>query len=155
MNLTLSKGFLQGCRLVQQKDLAEHQRCIASSGKDGALISEVCFLFQGAAVMMENLPNFVKFLLSGALAGMKQEAFMNRTVREIMWGYEDPLIDTINKLVPGLIPFKGKFGLFVEVSELNTKITAVLVLGLSVWAIPFTNCLEQPCVVDGGCVRLS
>lgn len=126
-------------------------------GKDGALISEVCFLSQGAAVMMENLPNFVKLLLSGALAGLKQEAFMNRTVGEIMWGYEDPLIDTINMLVPGLIPFKGKFGLFIEVSKLflgNTKITAILVLGLSVWAIPLTNCLEQPCIARGGCVRL-
>lgn len=81
-----------------------------------ALISGVCFLSQGAAVMMENLPNFVKFLLSGALAGLGQEAFMNRTVGEIMWGYDDPLIDAINKIVPGLIPFKGKFGLFKEVS---------------------------------------
>lgn len=107
--------------------------------------------------MMENLPNFVKLLLSGALAGLKQEAFMNRTVGEILWGYEDPLIDTINTLVPGLIPFKGKFGLFVEVSKLlvrNTKITAILVLGLSVRAIPLANCLEQPCVAGGGCVRL-
>lgn len=107
--------------------------------------------------MMENLPNFVKLLLSGALAGLKQEAFMNRTVREILWGYEDPLLDTINAIVPGLIPFKGKFGLFVEVSKLlvgNTKITAVLVLGLSVWAIPLTNYLERPRVAGGGCVRL-
>ncbi|NXW40399.1 SCRB1 protein, partial [Nyctiprogne leucopyga] len=82
-------------------------------------------LMMGAAVMMENLPNFVKLLLSGALAGMKQEAFMNRTVREIMWGYEDPLIDTINKLVPGLIPFKGKFGLFVELNNSNSGLFTV------------------------------
>lgn len=67
---------------------------------------------------MENLPSFVKFLLSGALAGLKQEAFINRTVGEILWGYEDPLLDTINAIVPGMIPFKGKFGIFVEVSEL-------------------------------------
>lgn len=67
--------------------------------------------------MMEKLPNVLKILLSGALAGLKQEAFMNRTVGEIMWGYEDPLIDTINMLVSGLIPFKGKFGLFADVSK--------------------------------------
>lgn len=105
--------------------------------------------------MMENLPNFVKMLLSGALAGLRQKAFMNRTVGEIMWGYDDPLIDTINKIVPDLIPFKGKFGLFKEVSKLlfgNTKITTIL--GLSAWATPLTKCLEQLCVAGGGCVRL-
>jgi len=114
--------------------------------------------------MMENLPNFVKLLLSGALAGLKQEAFMNRTVKEIMWGYEDPLIEAINVIVPGLIPFKGKFGILLQVSRLllgNTKIIAVLVLGLLVWVClgsvglgypPHTR--EQPSVASGGCVRL-
>lgn len=67
--------------------------------------------------MMEKLPNFLKNLLSGALTLLKQEAFMNRTVGEIMWGYEDPLINAINMIVPGLIPFKGKFGLFLDVSN--------------------------------------
>lgn len=106
--------------------------------------------------MMENLPTFVKILLSGALAGLKQQAFMNRTVGEIMWGYEDPLIDAINAIVPGMIPFKGKFGIFVEVSKLlvgNTKITAVLVLRAAQMLNLLTKCLEQPCVA-GGCVRL-
>lgn len=107
--------------------------------------------------MMENLPNFVKVILSGALAGLRQEAFMNRTVGEIMWGYDDPLVDTINAIVPGLIPFKGKFGLFIEVSKLlvgNTKITAMFVLWIAQMLNPLTNCLEQPGVAGGGCVRL-
>lgn len=107
--------------------------------------------------MMENLPNFVKLLLSGALAGLKQEAFMNRTVGDILWGYDDPLLDTINMIVPGLIPFKGKFGMFVGVSKSllgKAKITGILFLLLRVQAVPFTNCLEQQCVIDGCCVRL-
>lgn len=107
--------------------------------------------------MMDKLPVPMKYLVSAALAGLKQEAFMNRTVGEIMWGYDDPLIDTLNKYVPGLIPFKGKFGLFVEVSKLllgKTRMTPILVLGVSVWAIPLTNCLEQPCVGSSDCVRL-
>lgn len=66
--------------------------------------------------MMEKMPSFVKFLLSGALASLKQEAFMNRTVGEIMWGYDDPLVDAINLILPGMLPFKGKFGLFMDVS---------------------------------------
>lgn len=67
--------------------------------------------------MMEKLPDFFKSLLSTALILLKQEAFMNRTVKEIMWGYDDPLVKAINMIVPGLLPFKGKFGLFIDVSE--------------------------------------
>ncbi|KAM9260007.1 scavenger receptor class B member 1 isoform 3-T3 [Cariama cristata] len=96
-----------------------------SNGSEEEYIVVPNILMMGAAVMMENLPNFVKLLLSGALAGMKQEAFMNRTVGEIMWGYEDPLIDTINMFVPGLIPFKGKFGLFVELNNSNSGLFTV------------------------------
>ncbi|NWQ83962.1 SCRB1 protein, partial [Columbina picui] len=83
------------------------------------------FSSQGAAVMMENLPNFVKVILSGALAGLRQEAFMNRTVGEIMWGYDDPLVDTINAIVPGLIPFKGKFGIFIEFNSSHSGLFTV------------------------------
>lgn len=67
--------------------------------------------------MMEKLPYFLKVMISATLTGLGQRAFMNRTVGEIMWGYDDPLIDALNSLVPGLIPFKGKFGLFIDVSK--------------------------------------
>ncbi|NWX85564.1 SCRB1 protein, partial [Nothoprocta ornata] len=96
-----------------------------SLGSEDDYIVVPNILLMGAAVMMENLPNFVKLLLSGALAGLKQEAFMNRTVGELMWGYEDPLIDTLNMLVPGLIPFKGKFGLFVEFNNSHSGLFTV------------------------------
>ncbi|NXE53472.1 SCRB1 protein, partial [Casuarius casuarius] len=96
-----------------------------SAGTEDDYIVIPNILLMGAAVMVENLPNFVKLLLSGALAGLKQEAFMNRTVGEIMWGYEDPLIDTLNMLVPGLIPFQGKFGLFVEFNNSDSGLFTV------------------------------
>ncbi|XP_068013538.1 scavenger receptor class B member 1 isoform X1 [Melanerpes formicivorus] len=96
-----------------------------SNGTEGDYIIVPNILMMGAAVMMEKLPNFVKILVSGALAGLKQEAFMNRTVAEIMWGYEDPLIDTLNMFVPGLIPFEGKFGLFVEVNNSDSGLFTV------------------------------
>ncbi|XP_010214145.1 PREDICTED: scavenger receptor class B member 1-like, partial [Tinamus guttatus] len=110
-------SFLEYRRLFFQPDL--------SAGSEDDYIVVPNILLMGAAVMMENLPNFVKLLLSGALAGLKQEAFMNRTVGEIMWGYEDPLIETINVLVPGLIPFKGKFGLFVEFNDSHSGLFTV------------------------------
>ncbi|XP_015131110.1 scavenger receptor class B member 1 isoform X2 [Gallus gallus] len=96
-----------------------------SNGTEDEYIVMPNILMLGAAVMMENLPSFVKLLLSGALAGLKQEAFINRTVGEILWGYEDPLLDTINALVPGLIPYKGKFGIFIEFNNTNSGLFTV------------------------------
>ncbi|NXX85443.1 SCRB1 protein, partial [Urocolius indicus] len=110
-------SFLEYRRLFFQPHL--------SNGTEEEYIVVPNILMMGAAVMMEKLPNFVKLLLSGALAGLKQEAFMNRTVGEILWGYEDPLIDAINAIVPGLIPFKGKFGLFVEMNNTNSGLFTV------------------------------
>ncbi|PKU35372.1 scavenger receptor class b member 1 [Limosa lapponica baueri] len=110
-------SFLEYRQLFFQPDM--------SNGSEEEYVVVPNILMMGAAVMMENLPNFVKLLLSGALAGLKQEAFMNRTVGEILWGYDDPLIDTINTLVPGLLPFKGKFGLFMEFNNSNSGLFTV------------------------------
>ncbi|XP_010072842.1 PREDICTED: scavenger receptor class B member 1, partial [Pterocles gutturalis] len=110
-------SFLEYRRLYFQPDL--------SNGSESDYVVVPNIMMMAASVMMENLPNFVKLLLSGALAGLKQEAFMNRTVGEIMWGYEDPLIDTINTIVPGLIPFKGKFGIFVEFNNSHSGLFTV------------------------------
>ncbi|NXD07239.1 SCRB1 protein, partial [Nothocercus nigrocapillus] len=110
-------SFLEYRRLFFRPEL--------SAGSEDDYIVVPNILLMGAAVMMENLPNFVKLLLSGALAGLKQEAFMNRTVGELMWGYEDPLIETLNVLVPGLMPFEGKFGLFVEFNDSHSGLFTV------------------------------
>ncbi|NWJ03274.1 SCRB1 protein, partial [Crypturellus undulatus] len=110
-------SFLEYRRLFFRPELS------AGSEDDYLVVPNI--LLMGAAVMVENLPNLVKLLLSGALAGLKQEAFMNRTVGELMWGYEDPLIETLNMLVPGLIPFKGKFGLFVEFNDSHSGLFTV------------------------------
>ncbi|XP_064889435.1 scavenger receptor class B member 1 isoform X3 [Columba livia] len=110
-------SFMEYRRLFFQPDLSN------GTEEDYVVIPNI--MLMGAAVMMENLPNFVKVILSGALAGLRQEAFMNRTVGEIMWGYDDPLVDTINAIVPGLIPFKGKFGLFIEFNSSSSGLFTV------------------------------
>lgn len=58
----------------------------------------------------------LKLMMTLAFTSMQERAFMNRTVRDIMWGYDDPLVNLINKYFPGMLPIKGKFGLFSEVS---------------------------------------
>uniref|UniRef100_A0A2K6EWT2 Scavenger receptor class B member 1 n=1 Tax=Propithecus coquereli TaxID=379532 RepID=A0A2K6EWT2_PROCO len=79
----------------------------------------------GAAVMMENRPMSLKLIMTLAFSTLGQRAFMNRTVGEIMWGYDDPLVNLINKYFPGMFPFKGKFGLFAEVNNSNSGLFTV------------------------------
>ncbi|NXS52189.1 SCRB1 protein, partial [Brachypteracias leptosomus] len=110
-------SYLEYRKLFFQPDL--------SNGTEEDYIVVPNILMMGAAVMMENMPFFLKYLVSKALDSLKQEAFMNRTVGEIMWGYEDPLVETINMFVPGLLPFKGKFGLFVELNNSNSGLFTV------------------------------
>ncbi|XP_012518856.1 PREDICTED: scavenger receptor class B member 1 [Propithecus coquereli] len=81
--------------------------------------------FAGAAVMMENRPMSLKLIMTLAFSTLGQRAFMNRTVGEIMWGYDDPLVNLINKYFPGMFPFKGKFGLFAEVNNSNSGLFTV------------------------------
>ncbi|KAF4798833.1 Scavenger receptor class B member 1 [Turdus rufiventris] len=96
-----------------------------SNGTEDEYIVVPNILMLGAAVMMENQDDFLKGGLSALFAMLKQEAFMNRTVREIMWGYNDPLLKFINTFVPGLLPFKDKFGLFIDFNNTNTGLFTV------------------------------
>lgn len=67
-------------------------------------------------MMLEHKPMSLKLFMTLAFSTLGQRAFMNRTVGEVMWGYDDPLVNLINKYLPNLFPVKGKFGLFSEVS---------------------------------------
>lgn len=58
----------------------------------------------------------LKLFMTLAFTALGHRAFMNRTVGEIMWGYDDPIVSLINKYFPDKFPIKGKFGLFAEVS---------------------------------------
>lgn len=67
--------------------------------------------------MMENLPIPVRIMMSTTFKTFKETPFVTKTVGELMWGYESKLLDFLNTLLPGIMPFKGKFGLFVEVCD--------------------------------------
>lgn len=66
--------------------------------------------------MTKDLSYAIKFMLNTAFIIYNQEPFMNRTVKDVLWGYTDPFLDFVNSLLPGILPFKGKFGLFADVS---------------------------------------
>nr|XP_033692615.1 scavenger receptor class B member 1 isoform X1 [Tursiops truncatus] len=82
-------------------------------------------LVLSAAMMMENGPMSLKLIMTLAFSTLGERAFMNRTVSEIMWGYEDPLIHIVNKYFPNMFPFKGKFGLFAELNNSDSGLFTV------------------------------
>ncbi|XP_024614457.1 scavenger receptor class B member 1 isoform X5 [Neophocaena asiaeorientalis asiaeorientalis] len=82
-------------------------------------------LVLSAAMMMENGPMSLKLIMTLAFSTLGERAFMNRTVSEIMWGYEDPLIHLVNKYFPNMFPFKGKFGLFAELNNSDSGLFTV------------------------------
>ncbi|XP_016040424.1 scavenger receptor class B member 1 isoform X2 [Erinaceus europaeus] len=96
-----------------------------SRGSESDYIMMPNILVMGAAAMMEHKPMELKLLLTLAFSTMRQRAFMNRTVREIMWGYDDPLVDFISNRFPGMLPFKGKFGLFAELNDSDSGLFTV------------------------------
>ncbi|XP_061459093.1 scavenger receptor class B member 1 isoform X3 [Rhineura floridana] len=96
-----------------------------SNGSESDYVIVPNILVMGAAVMFEHLPMPMRLTLSSAFVVFGQGAFMNRTVGEIMWGYEDPLIDFLNSLKPGLLPFKGKFGLLSELNNSHSGLFTV------------------------------
>ncbi|XP_067910587.1 scavenger receptor class B member 1-like isoform X2 [Heterodontus francisci] len=75
--------------------------------------------------MVEDLPYALKLIFSTALKTFNETPFIKKSVKEIMWGYDDPLVDFLNRVFPGLIPFKGKFGLFAEMNNSNTGLFTV------------------------------
>ncbi|XP_044296668.1 scavenger receptor class B member 1 isoform X2 [Varanus komodoensis] len=82
-------------------------------------------IVMGASLMLENMPFGVKLSFTSALALFGQKAFMNRTVGQILWGYDDPLLEFLNTIKPGMLPFKGKFGLFSELNGTSTGLFTV------------------------------
>ncbi|KAF6278449.1 scavenger receptor class B member 1 [Rhinolophus ferrumequinum] len=96
-----------------------------SSGSESDYIVMPNILVLGASVMMEKKPMALKLLMTLAFSTLGERAFMNRTVADIMWGYEDPLVNVINKYFPSMFPVKGKFGLFAGLNNSDSGLFTV------------------------------
>ncbi|XP_054568632.1 scavenger receptor class B member 1 isoform X1 [Eptesicus fuscus] len=96
-----------------------------SRGSEGDHVCMPNILVLSAAMMVEKRPMALKLLMTLAFSSLGQQAFMNRTVGEVMWGYDDPLISLIHKYLPGVFPFKGKFGLFAEFNNSDSGLFTV------------------------------
>ncbi|KAM4827125.1 scavenger receptor class B member 1 isoform 2-T2 [Thomomys bottae] len=96
-----------------------------SRGSESDYIVLPNILVLSAAMMMEHQSSSLKLLLTLAFSTFGERAFMNRTVGEVMWGYEDPLVNLINKYFPDAFPFKGKFGLFSQMNNSDSGVFTV------------------------------
>lgn len=91
-----------------------------SVGNESDVVTIPNMLVLGAAVMMENLPFAVRLMISATFKTFKEGPFLTKTVGELMWGYDSGLVDFLNTYLPGMLPSKGKFGLFAEFNNSNT-----------------------------------
>ncbi|XP_008837471.1 scavenger receptor class B member 1 isoform X2 [Nannospalax galili] len=108
---------------VEHRSLHFQPNMSRGSENDYIVLPNIMVL--GAAVMMEDKPASLKFMMTLGLATMGERAFMNRTVGEILWGYDDPLVNFLNKYFPNMFPIKGKFGLFVGMNNSDSGIFTV------------------------------
>ena len=82
----------------------------------GTNLQILYFLFQSALAAVVHLPESEKIIrvaLGSMLELLKQESFVELTVREILWGYENKLIQLSRSIFPEGegYPF-DEFGLF-------------------------------------------
>ncbi|XP_004709675.1 scavenger receptor class B member 1 isoform X1 [Echinops telfairi] len=96
-----------------------------SHGSESDYIVMPNILVLTAASMMENKPMSLKVFLSLTFSTLGQRAFVNRTVGEFLWGYDDPLMNFINQYFPNALPVKGKFGLFSELNNTDSGLFTV------------------------------
>ncbi|KAG8146375.1 hypothetical protein E2320_012723 [Naja naja] len=80
---------------------------------------------KGAAVMLENMPFAVRLTFSSALAFFHQNAFMNRTVNEILWGYNEPFTQFLHRLGVTMGPSVEKFGIFADLNNSHSGLFTV------------------------------
>ncbi|XP_027137945.1 scavenger receptor class B member 1 isoform X3 [Larimichthys crocea] len=96
-----------------------------SVGNESDVVMIPNMLVLGAAVMMEKLPYAVRLMISSTFKAFNEGPFLNKTVGELMWGYDSKLVDFLNKYLPGMLPSSGKFGLFAEFNNSNTGLFTI------------------------------
>ncbi|XP_015221424.1 scavenger receptor class B member 1 isoform X2 [Lepisosteus oculatus] len=96
-----------------------------SVGNESDVVTVPNMLVLGAAVMMEDMPYFVRIMVSTTFKAFKEGPFLTKTVGELMWGYESKLVDFLKQYFPNMMPVEGKFGLFAEFNNSNTGLFTV------------------------------
>uniref|UniRef100_A0A8C6LBI6 Scavenger receptor class B member 1 n=1 Tax=Nothobranchius furzeri TaxID=105023 RepID=A0A8C6LBI6_NOTFU len=96
-----------------------------SVGNESDVVTIPNMLVLGAAVMLEDLPSGVLFLISSTFKFFKEGPFLTKTVGELMWGYDSDLVEFLSTYLPGMLPSSGKFGLFLDFNNSNTGLFTI------------------------------
>ena len=58
------------------------------------------FFFQGVVSALHFAPTSLRKVVNFALEVAGEDIFMIRSVKDLIWGYKDPVLKTLNKLLP-------------------------------------------------------
>ncbi|XP_042193236.1 scavenger receptor class B member 1 isoform X2 [Callorhinchus milii] len=120
-NITFNDNYTVSYRSIRQFHFCAERS--AGSESDELVLPNMLAL--GGALMAENLSPLMKLIFNDAMTQLNQTLFFRKTVREILWGYNDPLIDLLNSIFPGMISSNDKFGLFAEMNNTDTGLFTV------------------------------
>lgn len=81
------------------------------------LLLKYMIYFQGIQAYLQDASIFTNIGFSTLSATLNAQPFLNLTVDEFLWGYEDKLVSMANQFIPSWIDF-NKFGLLERVSIL-------------------------------------
>lgn len=76
------------------------------------------FFVQGIAAALQDSSMFVNMAVSSVAHYLGSKPFVNLTIDEYLWGYDDPLVELANNVVPNWIDFP-RFGILERVSAIK------------------------------------
>ncbi len=90
------------------------ERSVGDPEKDIVIVPNLPLL--ALSTVAAELNSFAAFGISTLVKTLNSKPFINLTVNDFMWGYEDNLVKLANNLVPNTINF-DKFGVLDRVSR--------------------------------------
>ncbi|XP_067862370.1 scavenger receptor class B member 1-like [Heptranchias perlo] len=120
-NITFNENYTVSYRVYRQFHFDPER----SAGNESDELVLPNMLALGVAILAEKLSPFMKVMFNAAMKEFNQTAFFKKTVQEIMWGYDDELINFLKKLFPNLLPFKDKYGLFADLNNTDTGLFTI------------------------------
>ncbi|CAG5117698.1 unnamed protein product [Candidula unifasciata] len=89
-----------------------------SVGPDTDTFRTVNILYIATATILQGMPPLVQDLVDAYLVSQGEDTFMIRSVHDIWWGYEDPVLEEVAKILERFNKssplFNGKFGFFMN-----------------------------------------
>jgi len=70
---------------------------------------------------LRTFPFWVQNLISTFMKSNSYGPIIEKSAREFIWGYEDPLLSVLSQIIPDVIP-SSKFGFFLMQNDTNSKV---------------------------------